>query len=119
MRISKFALGIFAAYASFRFVGLYPLDTLNTDSVRIHITHLEGIPGWLDDEYYIYSDKSVYTNRDSTLLGKFNSHDIQNYLYLTYNKKHTLDCDATVAGYRLYGPGKLSILQNIVKIQCD
>jgi hypothetical protein len=119
MKTFQFCKWLLAIYIISRFVGIYPIDLMNKKSVRLHITHLEGIPGWLDNEYYIYSDKGEFINRDSSLLGKFNSHDIQNYMYLTFNKKERLDCDAVVAGVRLYGPGKLSFLQNIISIQCD
>jgi hypothetical protein len=100
-------------------LGIYPLDLLHKETVKIHITNVEGAPGLLNGEYYVYTDKGEFINRDSTLLGKFNSHDLQNYMFLTHDKRNSVDCNVKVAGFRIYGPGKLSFLPNITEIQCD
>lgn len=106
-------------YMQSRIFGIYPLDLLKKETIEIRVTNVEGYPGFLDGDYHVYTDKGEFINRDSSLLGKFNSHDIQNYLFLTHDKRQEVDCDIEVAGYRIYGPGKLSFLPNIISIQCD
>lgn len=106
-------------YLASRMLGIYPLDLLHKDTLKIHITNVEGAPGLLNGEYHVYSDKGEFVNRDSTLMGKFNSHDIQNYLFLVHERSESVHCEAEIAGYRIYGAGKLSFLPNIIKIKCN
>lgn len=110
---------LFCLYIDYRTLGIYPFDLLHTEYQRITVTNVEGAPGLFDGEYLVYSDQGEFVNRDSSLVGKFNSHDIQNYLFLTHSKRESVDCDMVTAGYRIYGPGKLSFLPNIISIQCD
>ena len=112
-------ISLFCLYADSRVFGLYPLDIFSYKNEKIHITNVEGYPGFFDGDYHVYTDKGEFINRDSTLLGKFNSHDLQNYMFLTHDKRNSVDCNVKVAGFRIYGPGKLSFLPNITKIQCD
>jgi len=119
MTFKKLPLYLLAAYAVSRIFGIYPLDLLHTQQLRVEVTNVEGYPGFIDGDYHIYSTAGEFINRDSSLIGKFNSHDIQNYLFLTHSKREKVICDVQVSGYRIYGPGKLSFLPNILTIQCD
>jgi hypothetical protein len=75
-------LALLCVYLDSRVFGLYPLDVLSYKNEKIHITNVEGYPGFIDGDYHVYTDKGEYINRDSSLLGKFNSHDLQNYMFL-------------------------------------
>jgi hypothetical protein len=119
LRRHKLLLDILIAYfvikVCFTFA-LYPLDIVGIKHSKVSITNVEPA---VNGNYFIYTDKGPYVNRDSLLLGKFNSHDIQAYIFSMHNKGNLLNCSIVSAGYRMYGPGKLSSVPNIISIDCS
>jgi hypothetical protein len=114
----KIFIDLTIVYLIIRIFAIHPLDLFSISNDLVHVTNVEGNSTTLDGDYYIYTDKGAFINRDSILVGKFNSHDVQTYLFNMHDKEHELNCNIISSGLRIYGPGKLSSVPNILKIDC-
>jgi|31_taG_2_1085359.scaffolds.fasta_scaffold24949_2 hypothetical protein len=94
---------------------IYPLELFNKKTTQASILNVEPA---VDGNYFIYTTDGPMTNRNSLLLGKFNAHDIQTYIFKRHDDGDSLFCKIQTAGFRMYGPGKINSVPNITSIIC-
>lgn len=72
------------------------------------VNKMERIAEGSNSKYLVYTDKGVYENTDSLVLGKFNSSDLYNQM------KEGSTYEAVVTGFRI---PILSSYKNIIKVK--
>ena len=111
----KYFVDFIIIYTIAHNLAIYPLELFKFETKQATIINVEPE---IDGNYFVYTDTGPMTNRDSLLLGKFNSHDIQTYIFKQHNDGKILNCTIKTAGFRVYGPGKINQVPNIISIVC-